>query len=118
MEFSIQGTAGQIVGENIEVDGAPAGGRVSGVGFEIVWQDRPLGRGEDRIEAEGAFVADVLLALTPRVRFYQGESGGGEGRFRCRENGHMITKMEEALHWDEHRTRDRERRRVEGLLET
>ena len=117
MEFSIRGTAGPIVGENVEVDGVPAGGRVAGVGFEIVWQDRPLGRGEDRIQAEGAFVADVLLALIERVRFYQGESGGGAGRFRCRENRHMIAKMEEALHWDEHRTRERERRRVEGLSE-
>ena len=88
----------------------PAGGRVSGVGFEIVWQGRPLGPGG----ACGAFVADVLLALLERVRFYQGLSGGGAGRYRCWENEMMIVRMEEALGWDQRRTRDRERRGVEG----
>ena len=92
----------------------PAGGRVSGVGFEIVWQGRPLGPGGDRAEPDGAFVADVLLALLERVMFYQGLSGGGAARYRCWENEMMIVRMEEALGWDQRRTRDRERRGVEG----
>ena len=92
----------------------PAGCRVSGAGFEIVWQGRPLGPGGDRAEPDGAFVADVLLALLERVRFYQGLSGGGAGRYRCWENEMMIVRMEEALGWDQRRTRDRERRGVEG----
>ncbi len=33
----------------------------------------------------------------------------------CRENSAAITKLDEALHWLEHRTKDRERRAVEGL---
>lgn len=32
----------------------------------------------------------------------------------CRENSLTITKIEEALHWQEARTKDRERRGVEG----
>ena len=34
--------------------------------------------------------------------------------FPCRENSISITKLEEALHWQEARTRDRENRKVEG----
>lgn len=36
-------------------------------------------------------------------------------RFPCRENALTITKIEEAIHWQEARTKDRERRNVEGL---
>ena len=32
----------------------------------------------------------------------------------CRENALVITKLEEALHWLEHRKKDREKRAVEG----
>lgn len=35
-------------------------------------------------------------------------------RFPCRENSAAITKLDEALHWLQHRTRDRELRNVEG----
>jgi hypothetical protein len=35
-------------------------------------------------------------------------------QFPCRENSSAITKLDEALHWLEHRKRDRERRAVEG----
>ena len=92
----------------------PAGGYVAGVGFRIDWQDGPLGRGEDRQEPNGAYVTDVLLACLERMRFYQGESEDGTGRFRCRENALIITKVEEAIHWGNHRTAERERRGVDG----
>ena len=36
-------------------------------------------------------------------------------QFPCRENSIVITKLDEALHWLEHRKKDRERRSVEGL---
>lgn len=36
-------------------------------------------------------------------------------QFPCRENSVAITKLDEALHWLEHRRRDRVRRQVEGL---
>lgn len=35
--------------------------------------------------------------------------------FTCRENALTRTKLEEAIHWQEHRTRDRESRGVEGF---
>ena len=34
--------------------------------------------------------------------------------FPCEENAITITKLEEALHWQEARTKDREKRGVEG----
>ncbi len=34
--------------------------------------------------------------------------------FPCRENALTITKLEEAIHWQEARTKDRLRRQVEG----
>lgn len=36
-------------------------------------------------------------------------------KFPCRENACAITKLDEALHWLEHRRKDRESRFVEGL---
>lgn len=34
--------------------------------------------------------------------------------FPCRENSLTITKIEEAVHWQDARTKDREQRKVEG----
>jgi len=92
----------------LDESGNPAGGSVRGVGLSIDWQDGPLGRGEDRIEPNGAFVETVLAAVIQRVEHYN------ETKFRCRENSLAITHMQEALHWFQHRTADREAREVEG----
>jgi hypothetical protein len=89
----------------------PAGGCTSGLGITIQWQDGPLGCGEKRQPPNGAFVEGVIAAAIDRLQFYQTAS---DGKFKCRENALAITKLEEALHWMEHRTRDRERRGVEG----
>jgi hypothetical protein len=35
--------------------------------------------------------------------------------FPCRENSLTITKIEEAIHWQDARTKDRQKRKVEGL---
>lgn len=40
--------------------------------------------------------------------------GAQEGPFRCRENACAKTHLEEALHWLQQRTIDRQRRGVEG----
>ena len=37
--------------------------------------------------------------------------------FPCRENAIAITKLDEAIHWLDHRTKDREERGVEGRSE-
>ena len=93
---------------NNDANGNPAGGHSSGVGIEIEWQNGPLGRGEDRKEPNGAFVETVIAVAVDRIQYYQ-QSG-----FACRENALAITKLEEALHWLNHRTASRESRGVEG----
>lgn len=40
--------------------------------------------------------------------------GFQRGEFACRENALALTKLQEAMHWLHHRTRDREARGVEG----
>ena len=114
MAFQLNGTAGPITGHNDEVDGCPAGGHVSGVGFHIDWQATPLGDGPERAEPTGAFVEDVILACIQRVKFYQGDDEDGSGHFRCTENELTIAKLTEALDACYQRTHDRERRNVEG----
>lgn len=95
--------------ENInDRDGNPAGGSVVGTGLGINWQDGPLGRDEDRIEPNGAFVETVIAAVIQRIEYYNST------QFRCRENSLAVTKLEEALHWLNHRTQAREARGVEG----
>ena len=95
----------------IDSDGNPAGGKTNGVGFHITWQHGPLGRGEDRVEPNGAFVEGVLEAAINRIQFFQKASGG---KFACRENAIALTHLETALLWLEKRTADREARAVEG----
>ncbi len=86
----------------------PSGGESTATGIVVEWQNGPLGRGEDREEPNGAFVETVVEVALDRLRFYQ------EGEFKCRENALAITKLEECLHWMNHRTADREAREVEG----
>ena len=89
-------------------NGNPAGGIVEGVGLNISWQNEPLGRGDERIEPNGAFVETVISAALQRIQYYQ------NSRFNCRENAIAITKLEEALHWLDSRTRRREDQKTEG----
>lgn len=90
----------------------PAGGFVEGVGLRIDWQNGPLNRGEDRLEPNGCFVETVINAAIQRLEYYN------ESKFRCRENSLAITHLQEALHWLQHRTADREKRQVEGTHNT
>jgi len=96
---------------NNDPDGNPAGGNVVGVGLSINWQDGPLGRGDNRIEPNGAFVETVISAVVQRIEHYQGT------KFKCRENALAITKLEEALHWLDSRTRRRVLAETEGTHE-
>ena len=89
-------------------NGNPAGGKVSGKGLAINWQNGPLGRGKDRIEPNGAFVETVIDAARQRIEYYQ------ESVFKCRENALAITKLEEALLWLNSRTQRRESQGTEG----
>ena len=91
-----------------DTNGVPAGGYAEGVGMKIEWQNGPLGRGTERISPNGAFVETVLAVVAQRIEYYQST------KFKCRENALAITKIEEALHWLNHRTQVREAQQVEG----
>ncbi len=92
--------------------GNPAGGTTTGLGLSIQWQDGPLRENGEVREPNGAFVEHVLEAAIDRLQYYQGS------KFKCRENALAITHAEEALHWLNARTADREERGVEGTHST
>lgn len=50
----------------------------------------------------------LLAVVIDRLRAFQ------RGPFACRENALAVTKLEEAQHWLQHRTRERMARGVEG----
>lgn len=86
----------------------PTGGYVEGTGLAIAWQDGPLGRGKDRKEPNGAFVETVIAAAKQRLQFYQ------NSKFACFENMEAIKSLTIALLALEFRTKDRDKREVEG----
>ena len=86
----------------------PAGGFVEGIGLRIDWQDGPLGRGEERIEPNGAFVETVIDAARQRIVSYQNSD------FACKENAAALIALENALANLRSRTAKREERDVEG----
>ncbi len=92
-------------------DGKPAGGVSSGRGFAISWQNGPLGRGNDRKEPNGAFVEDVIQAVIGRIEFYQASE------FACDANARALDALAEAAEELDARTKDREKRAVEGTHE-
>lgn len=71
---------------------------------EISFQNGPiLEAGVNGISQEA-----LLSVVIDRLQGFQ------SGKFKCRENAIALTKLEEALHWLQHRTRDRLSRAVEG----
>lgn len=93
---------------HVSAEGNPAGGQTLAVGLSINWQDGPLGRGAERKEPNGAFVETVIQAAIGRLEFYQAS------KFACTENGSALEHLARALGVLEERTKDRERRAVEG----
>ncbi|KKN04698.1 hypothetical protein LCGC14_1094710 [marine sediment metagenome] len=87
--------------------GVPKGGYAKAVGIAIDFQAGPL----DGKEPTGAFVETLIAIVIDRLTYYQNVTSK---RFRCRENSLAITHLQEALHWLDHRTKDREARGVEG----
>ena len=59
-------------------------------------------------EVNGCFIEDLLNIVVDRLEGFQ------SGDFACRENALALTKVQEALHWLNHRTADRIDRDVEG----
>lgn len=56
----------------------------------------------------GCHHEDLLAIVIDRLRSFQA------GEYACRENAIALTKIEEAMHWLNHRTAEREARGVEG----
>ena len=56
----------------------------------------------------GCHQEDLLAIVIDRLKSFQA------GPFSCRENALAITKIEEAMHWLNHRTKERQDRKVEG----
>ncbi len=105
-----------IANNNVDEDGLPAGGNVTSIGLSIEWQKGPLGEeGVDRKEPNGAFVETLIAAALQRIEWYQEVN---DGKFRCEENSQAIIYLRNALISLDQRTRDRQRRGVEGTHQT
>jgi len=89
-------------------NGRPDGGTTFGPGFAIGWQRGALGRGDDRLAQNGAFVEDVIQAALGRLDHYQ------ESPFRCEANADAAMHLAQALECLRTRTAEREARKVEG----
>ena len=74
---------------------------------EVKFQKGPLGEADKN----GIFMEDLLEICRHRLKCFQA------GDFACRENEMALTKIEEALHWLDHRTKYRKKRGVEGTSE-
>lgn len=70
----------------------------------VKWQDGPI----KEVGENGAQVVDVIKEAKERLE-------GLNKDFPCRENAMTITKLDEAIMWQDKRTADREARGVEGL---
>ena len=90
---------------NLDIDGSQKYHGVSGgnkLHFKI--QDGPI----KEVGVNGIQATDLLFFC--KELFHSLNKS-----FPCRENSLTITKIEEALHWQEARTKDREKRSVEGF---
>lgn len=56
----------------------------------------------------GCHQEDLLEIVIDRLKSFQ------SGKFSCRENAIALTKLEEAMRWLNHRTKDRQQQGVEG----
>jgi hypothetical protein len=96
---------------DVDLNGNPTGGHVTGTGLSIQWQNGPLGRDAERQVPNGAFVETVIQAARQRIEFYQTASNG---KFACEENASALTCLDDALKVLDSRTKKREARQVEG----
>ena len=92
-------------------EGRPLGGVNYGAGFCISWQHGPLGRGDGRVQPNGAFVETILAVVASRIEYYN--SAG----FKCDENDEALAHIYAALAALKSRTSRREAQGVEGTHE-
>ena len=74
---------------------------------EVNFQNGPV----KEFGVNGCHQEDLLAIVIDRLRSFQA------GPFACRENALALTKLEEAIHWLNHRTAERQARGVEGTSE-
>ena len=69
----------------------------------------PIAKGSTELATlnDGTTNEEILEVLIDRMKYLQ-------GKFPCRENAIVITKLQESLMWLEKRTADRKKRNVEG----
>ncbi len=70
----------------------------------VSFQNGPIGENG----VNGCHQEDLIAIVIHRLQCFQ------SGDFRCRENALALTKLEEAMHWLNSRTQDRQNRGVEG----
>lgn len=71
---------------------------------DICFQNGPI----KEVGVNGITHEDLLAIVAHRLECFQ------SSEFSCRENALALTKIQEALHWLNHRTTNRQRRGVEG----
>jgi hypothetical protein len=82
----------------------PPTGKRPGVHYNFDFQQGPI-----KENGVNGITNEALLAIVlDRMEHFQ------RGEFKCRENALVITKLQEAMHWLDHRTHEREERGVEG----
>jgi len=91
--------SGAIAGTGVAVEDAENGGTL----LTVRLQNGPIK--EDG--ANGMQITDLLNIICETYRELNAS-------FPCRENSITITKIEEAIHWQDARTKNREKRSVEG----
>lgn len=73
----------------------------------VHFQDGPV----KEAGVNGCHQEDLIAIVIDRLQHFQ------KGEYACRENALALTKLEEAMHWLNHRTRARVDRGVEGTNE-
>lgn len=102
----------------LAVDGPGAGG--ASHCYQIMWKSGPAHEPAPYVDIDfqngpiaesgvnGVSNEALLAVVIDRLQGFQ------SGDFKCRENAIALTKIEEAMHWLHHRTRERIAREVEG----
>lgn len=78
------------------------------LGVRIDFQNGPL---QETVYPNGLSQEALLAVIIDRLQCFQA------GPYKCRENAIALTHLEDAMHWLQHRTRERMARGVEGTMQ-
>jgi hypothetical protein len=108
-QIEIKAHPASVGGASVRYDVVGPRKQMLGVGMvpsfvvNLTFQDGPIAEGINGITNEA-----LLAIVCDRLEGFQ------SGQYKCRENALAITKLEEAMHWLNHRTQQRLQRGVEG----